>query len=377
MRRAMVVAFFATALLASMVRPALALNVSPDTGLDMVAGNVYALHADGGWMYVGGKITAIRDQNNVDRCSAGNLVRFDESTGLGDCTFTPTLPGTFVHGIAVMGGYAYVGGDFGLLRVSTSTGTVDPTFTPNVGSVVHTVLAAPDGSGVYIGGAFQRVNTMKRAGLAFVDTTGALGAWDPGADNVVRRLRWSPGGYIVASGSFEFVGGHFDQSVAEIDPDGSVHAGFSADIAEVGAMTCFDTAPTASVIYAACGQKHNFMAAFDATTGARLWRKGLGGNGASIVLTSVGGNQTLFVGGHFGTRSPTSMPCGSIYLHGVLKADPATGTIDCSWDPHLIPDTNNFTGGWVEELANGHLWLGGKFGKIDADKHHGIARWTL
>ena len=71
------------------------------------------------------------------------------------------------------------------------------------------------------------------------------------------------------------------------------------------------------------------------------------------------------------------MPCGSTYLHGVLKADPATRTIDCSWDPHLIPDTHNYTGGWVEEVVNGHLWLGGKFGKISGVKHHGIARWTL
>jgi hypothetical protein len=377
MRRTTGVVLIAAGLVAFTAGSAFALNVSPDTGTDMVAGNVYALDADGGWMYAGGKVSAIRDVNNVDRCPADNLVRFGESTGVGDCSFTPTLPGAYVHGIAVMGGYAYVGGDFGLLRVSTSTGTVDPGFTPNVGNVVHTVLAAPDGSGVYIGGAFQRVNGIKRASLAFVGTDGALGAWDPGADGTVRRLRWSPDGYIVASGSFESVGGHFGQSIAEIDPDGTVHAGFSADISEVGAMTCFDTASTSSVIYAACGQSHNFMAAFNASTGAKLWRKGLGGNGSSIALTSVGGNQTLFVGGHFGTRSPTSMPCGSTYLHGVLKADPATGAIDCSWDPHLIPDTNNYTGGWVSEVVNGHLWLGGKFGKISGDKHHGIARWTL
>jgi hypothetical protein len=377
MRRTTGVVLIAAGLVAFTAGPAFGLNVSPDTGTDMVAGNVYALDADGGWMYAGGNVSAIRDLNNVDRCPAGDLVRFEESTGLGDCSFTPTLPGAYVHGIAVMGGYAYVGGDFGLLRVSTSMGTVDPGFTPNVGNVVHTVLAAPDGSGVYIGGAFQRVNGIKRASLAFVGTDGALGAWDPGADDTVRRLRWSPDGYIVASGSFEFVGGHFDQSIAEIDPDGTVHPGFSADIPEVGAMTCFDTASTSTVIYAACGQSHNFMAAFNASTGAKLWRKGLGGNGSSIALTSVGGNQTLFVGGHFGTRSPTSMPCGSTFLHGVLKADPATGAIDCSWDPHLIPDTHNYTGGWVSEVVNGHLWLGGKFGKISGDKHHGIARWTL
>ena len=31
----------------------------------------------------------------------------------------------------------------------------------------------------------------------------------------------------------------------------------------------------------------------------------------------------------------------------------------------------------MERVVNGHLWLGGKFGKIDDVKHHGIARWTL
>src|SRR5207237_799299 len=84
-----------------------------------------------------------------------------------------------------------------------------------------------------------------------------------------------------------------------------------------------------------------------------------GGNGNSIVLAPVGGHPALFVGGHFGTRDPNSMPCGSTYLHGVLKADPATGAIDCSWNPHLVPDVHNYTGGWVERVANGHLWLGG------------------
>ena len=130
------------------------------------------------------------------------------------------------------------------------------------------------------------------------------------------------------------------------------------------------------LLHAACGQKHNFMAAFDASSGAKIWRKKLGGNGNSAVLASVGGAQTLFVGGHFGTRDPLSMPCGTTYLHGVLKADPATGTIDCSWDPHLYPDTHNLTGGWVEENVSGHLWLGGKLGKVGDDRHHGIARWT-
>jgi hypothetical protein len=356
--------------------PAFALTVGPDTGIDMVAGNVYALQGTGGWVYVGGKFHAIRDPNNQDICNADNLIRFDESSGQGDCSFTPTLP-DIVEGIAVVGGFVYAGGPFGLLRVDLTTGQLDPTFNPGVGNEVHAVLAAPDGSGVYIGGAFQRVSAVPRSNLAFINTDGSLGAWNPGADDVVRMLHWSAAGYIVASGHFEHVGVNFDQSIAEINPDGSVNTSFSAQIKEVGAMTCFDTAPTTTVIYAACGQSHNFMAAFDAATGAKIWRKFLGGNGESASLATVGGQQELFIGGHFGTRDPTSMPCGTTYLHGILKADPATGTIDCAWDPHLYPDTHNLTGGSVQEVANGHLWLGGKFGKVSGVKHHGIARWTL
>ena len=91
MRRTTGVVLIAAGLVAFTAGPAFALNVSPDTGTDMVAGNVYALDADGGWMYAGGKVSAIRDVNNVDRCPADNLVRFGESTGVGDCSFTPTL----------------------------------------------------------------------------------------------------------------------------------------------------------------------------------------------------------------------------------------------------------------------------------------------
>lgn len=71
---------------------------------------MYALNASSGWLYVGGKFSAVRDAAGNTICAADNLTRLDESTGQGDCTFTPTLPGTFVHGIAVIGNSVYVGG---------------------------------------------------------------------------------------------------------------------------------------------------------------------------------------------------------------------------------------------------------------------------
>jgi len=374
MRKVLGVGLVAVAVVVATAVPSFALTADADGGTDMVSGNVYALDAGGGFIYIGGKFHSIRDPDKRTTCTADNLVRFDETTGAGDCSWTPTLPGTYVHGLAVLGGFVYVGGDFGLVRVDTTTGLVDPTFSIDVGRV-NAVTAAADGSGVYFGGAFHRVNGHPHADLAFVSTAGAVSkTFAPSLDGTVRHIRISPDGYLVVSGGFEHASGHLDQSIAELDPStGAVNTGFAAAIPEIGAMTCFDTAPTSTVIYAACGNKHNFMAAFDASSGAQIWRQGLGGNGESIALTG----STLFVGGHFGTRDPTTEQCGSNYLHGVLTASTVDGTIDCDWDPLLVPDTHNYTGGWVMDLVGSHLWVGGRFSSIDGIAHHGVARWTL
>jgi hypothetical protein len=361
----------------ALASPAFALTVDADPGTDMVAGNTYALADSGGFMYIGGKFDAIRGTSNKDMCAADNLVRFTESTGAGDCSWTPAMPGAFVHGVAVLNGFVYAGGDFGLVRVSLATGIVDPSFTITTGQV-NAVTAAPNGSGVYIGGAFKRVNGKPHNNIALVNSNATVnGAFQGDLNGTVRHIRTSPTGYLVVSGSFSMASGHMDQSIAELNQtSGAPNASFTPAIPE-NPMQCFDTAPTASVIYAACGQKQNFMAAFNASNGSQIWRKGLGGNGESISLTTVGGSQTLFVGGHMGTRDPLSEQCGSNYLHGIMKVSAADGTIDCSWDPLLYPDTHNYTGGWVQDVVNGHLWLGGKFAKVDGVQHHAIARWTL
>jgi len=372
MRKAMGVGLVALAVVLATAVPSVALTVDPDTGTDMVSGNVYALAAGGSFIYIGGKFHSIRNQKNHAMCTADNLVRFDESTGAGDCSWTPTLPGKYVHGLAVVGGFVYVGGDFGLVRVDTTTGLIDPSFSIDVGQV-NAVTAAADGSGVYFGGAFHRVNGHPHGDLAFVSTSGVVSkTFAPSLDGTVRHIRISPDGYLVVSGGFEDASGHLDQSIAELDPSTGAPTAFAAAISEVGAMTCFDTAPTSTVIYAACGNKDNFMAAFDASSGAKIWRRGLGGNGESIALSGT----TLFAGGHFGTRLPTTMPCGSNYLHGVLTATTG-GKIDCDWDPLLLPDVHNFTGGWVMDLVGSHLWVGGRFSTIDGIAHHGVARWTV
>ena len=376
MRKTVLITIAVTGMLASAIGPAYALTVDPDIGVDMVNSNVYALAATpDGWMYIGGKFDEIKNSNGNNRCAADELVRFDESSGTADCSWTPAMPGTYVKGLAVMGGFVYAGGDFGLVRVSESTGQVDSSFVVSVAHV-NAVTAAPGGAGIYIGGSFNRVNGKPHHDIALVKTDGTVdNTFQGDLDGNVRHIRIGDG-YLVPSGSFDTASGHFDQSIAELDETtGAPNASFAPAIPE-NPMQCFDTAPTPTIIYAACGASHNFDAAFDATTGAKIWRNFLGGNGESISLTTVGGNQVLFIGGHMGTRDPTTMPCGSTYLHGIFKAD-LNGNPDCSWDPHLVPDTHNYTGGWVQEVVNGHLWLGGRFSTVDGVKHHGVARWTL
>jgi len=375
MRKAVLITLAVTGMLAWAIVPAYALTVDADTGIDMVNSNVYALAASpDGWIYVGGKFDEIKSSTGKNRCPADELIRLDEASGTADCSWTPAIPSGSVFGVAVNGGYVYAGGTFGLVRVSVSTGQVDSSFSVTV-KAVRAVTADPNGTGVYIGGAFNRVNGKSHHGIAHINGDGTLDSSFQGdlEGGRVSRIRISPNGYLVASGSFDTADGQHEQSIAELDETtGAANLSFSPVIPE-DPMQCFDTAPTSTDIYAACGQKHNFMAEFDASTGAVVWRQGLGGNGESISMVSP---TEFFVGGHMGTRDPSTQPCGSNYLHGIFKMDDK-GNIDCSWDPLLMPDVNNYTGGWVQELVNGHLWLGGRFSTVDGVAHHGIARWTL
>lgn len=114
--------------------------------------------------------------------------------------------------------------------------TVPVTGTPTV-TTVHALLLDPVTDVLYFGGTFsaQGGNTVagaSRDNLAAVSaTTGAVLPWNPGANDAIYDLAWSPSGQILVSGAFEgpaAIGGAERQYVAHLDPTTGTVGPFSA-----------------------------------------------------------------------------------------------------------------------------------------------------
>lgn len=122
-----------------------------------------------------------------------------------------------------LGGW-YIGGKFthvaGVARQNlahiTGTGDLDPTWNP--GANFEVVALAISGGTVYAGGSFTAAGggsgTTTRKYLAAFESSGAMTAWDPGANSSVNALAVS-GGTVYAGGFFTQVGGTANGAVAQ------------------------------------------------------------------------------------------------------------------------------------------------------------------
>ncbi len=150
-------------------------------------GTVESVVVSNGVIYAGGSFTRVRPPGTAASTSQAvtrnNLAAFNASTGALVTGFNPNVNGK-VNALAVSpdGSRLYLGGAFrtvgGVARnraaaVSASTGALVTGFNPNVNSTVN-ALAANAGT-VYLGGAFGRVGGVSRPYLASVNaTSGAL-----------------------------------------------------------------------------------------------------------------------------------------------------------------------------------------------------------
>jgi len=136
-------------------------------------------------------------------------------------------------------------------------------------------------------------------------------------------------------------------------------------------------APRGSRLYGGFGNHGNFAAAFrldNGNSGTQLWRVSTSGNVEQVAINAAG--TQLFIGGHFGTAG-TMRVCGNLFMYGVGILNPATGAVDCTWLPHMLPDTNNKKGAKALYLSSTELWVGGYFTSISGVPVVGIARYTL
>lgn len=400
-----ILAMVAAAFAAIPVTPALALTSSPDSTW-MTNGEVWATVQYGNVMFIGGHFSQVRDVApgvaGANIIFAHNLAAIDMTTGQGIPTFHPDVEAVGaqtvqVHALAMVGDKLYVGGQFGTvdgtshyniaavdIDPTTYAGTVDPTFTTSVGvpaaaneAKVFVYEILPGSDGLYIGGAFSKVNGKGRSKAAKITLDGTLvKTWKVTAVNgAVREMAFSTDGQsIFIAGAFNTFNGVSHQSIARVSAATGADDPWTVSGVIVGnsshpGMTCWSLAVTATRLFAGCGRGPNYAAAFrldNGTNGNMSWSFGTVGNDQAIALSAD--QQTLIIGGHFGTYL-TQRVCGSQYLKNLgfltnLYQTSGGVSLNCSFLPQFW-GVNPFGGVWEIQVTPTAIWAGGEFHMVD------------
>ncbi|HST83926.1 MAG TPA: Ig-like domain-containing protein [Kineosporiaceae bacterium] len=153
-----------------------------------------------------------------------------------------------ISDIEVVGNKAYIAGSFTSIRNATGTavdqpyiaafnidtGLLDTTFRPVVPSAVEAVEASPNGSALYITGAFNTVNGVTKRKLAKINpTTGAT-------DTAFTANLGARGTALAVTNNWVYVGGQFTtvnssnrSALAAVNPTtGAVDTGFNLPITQ-------------------------------------------------------------------------------------------------------------------------------------------------
>ena len=268
---------------------------------------------------------------------------------------TEQIDNGVVWSVAVSNGIAYAGGNFSnvrppgaaagtnltarsnLVAINLSTGALVTTWAPSVNGQVKSVTVSPDGTTVYVGGAFTTANGVGRNDIAaFNATTGALiTTFTAGVNGQVNS--------ISVTSTTLYVGGTFSTA------NGNARSRLAAWNVKTSALTTW--APTTDAVVDAVlaipslnrvviggafanvnGAQARGSAALDATSAASLpWAiNGTVANyngqnpGAILTLTTDG---TAVYGTGYNYGDPSN-------FEGTFSADPATGNINWLEDCH-------------------------------------------
>jgi hypothetical protein len=373
-RLSSLISLAATVLLAALislllVSPARAeVSGTPDEGTAQVDGRVRAIMAVGDRIYIGGDFTS------VDGVPRNRLAALDASTGELVPNWDPSAEDS-VRALAASpdGTRIYVGGAFtsidGLSRgrlaaLDPATGAVTAWRpAPASGGPVRAI--AVSGNRVYTGGSFTSVGGQGRPYLALIDaTTGALNPnWAPTPNNLVRTMGLS------ADGSRLYVGGDFTTV------SGSSRPYLAAFDATTGAVdTVFRPPSPNGLIHAlALSGTRVFTAedgaggaagAYDASTGVRAWRHSADGDAEAITVLGT----KVYIGGHFEVFSGQSR-------RSFAAVDAGTGALDPQWIPNAQPSgTDVFA--MASDASRGRVYAGGDFTGVSGRPHERFAQFS-
>jgi hypothetical protein len=237
---------------------------------------------------------------------------------------------------------------------------------------------ADDGSKIYAGGKFDKVNGQTRNRLAAFSLSGNLHQnWTPSANDKVQDMAVTPNrAGLFITGVFSSVSDPNGNSrarnrIARLSTaTGKIHSwvagaggpAISNKVIGMGVNTVGDR------VYWAVGGP-DWVGAFNINTGAQLWKTETEGT----VDDAVEMGDRVIMGGHFlrVAPQPGEAPCAAhpaeCVRHTRIAALRKNGVLDQSWDPKLHGQFNGVIEweGARRFLVDGdRLWIAGEFFKI-------------
>ena len=331
-------------------------------------GRVDAVLPVGGHVVVGGTFTAVVDRAG-NSYPADNLALFDPATGTFDTSWQGGVNDS-VTGLAAANGRLYVGGRFShadgqrqrkIAALDLASGALDTGWQASANAPVDSVAVI--GDSVYASGRFTSITdatgTHARPYVAKLDAaTGALDtAWTPTPDGRTRALAASPDGTEL------FMGGDF----TKVDGMSDTHATAAVSATGSGAVvTSFHGTPTndshfspvidlatdGSNLYVAAAGSGGACTAMRTSDGSRVWSHHGDGNMQAVTES----NGIVYCGGHF---SGTASIDGSLNRNKLFAVDAASGAVT-----DFAPRVNSALGVWALGADASHLYAGGDFTKV-------------
>jgi hypothetical protein len=342
-----------------------------------VDGIVFAVAIVGNTAYAGGRFTKARPAGaapggagEVDR---HNLLAFDLTTGallpwVPNVTATAytsaTNPGPFCKTTGTStyvcdsvfrikkspdGSKIYVGGDFDKINgqwrsrvaaFAVSDGSLDPAFKPAVAGRVRGISVTSDT--VYVGGGFKTVNGVTRTRLAAFSLDGTLKSWAPTADGEVFAVTAAqPQGRVLIGGDFIQINGLAHRSMGSVDATTGAQEPWNPPPANSGVVTDIvtdgnGTAYLGSYDYGGSNPRFEGRAAIDIATGVAKWYDGCYGDTQAVTVS----NGVVYSGSH-------THDCSAI------NAAPENGPVDYY---RLVGETAAVTG--TATVASNHVKVG-------------------
>jgi hypothetical protein len=353
-------------------------------------GTVYALAVTGGVLYAGGDFTRVRPPGQP--LGSGEVARehfaaLDAATGTLLSLHHVLDGGIRALRLSPDQDTLYVGGQFthvdGLTRghvaaFNTATGALEAGFHPSVNGPVRAIATSPEGSTVYLGGVFERVNGVATLGghsvsnLAAVSSTGQLRAsFAPRADKVVHALAVpNDGSRVIVGGAFNYLDGVSGRGIGAVDPiDGSIEPWQFHPIPLEAAVKTIITD----------GQGHAFIGSegtYDGTfavnysNGSEFWFDRCYGATQALVLLK----GWLFVASHMHNCAPGVVggpkQVEHVWHHFEVE-DPSNGHVGGWW-----PNTGgNPLGPRALATDGAQLFAGGDFLAVNHKKQQGLTRF--